>query len=117
MFSNLVKYSFWSSYFWKNLSSNSRWCWTIFNLFEASLIISLLFGNFWILQYPKGLKSSFSKSIIKDIINKNIKYYCSSELGSSGGPILSLSNFKIIGIHKRKTRFEYNETWYEYESK
>ena len=65
--------------------------------------------SIYILQYPKGLKASLSLGIIKNINKKNIEHFCSTDLGSSGGPILSLSNYKIIGIHKRKTKYKYNE--------
>ena len=37
---------------------------------------------------------------MKNIIdNKTINHYCNTEEGSSGGPILSLETFKVIGIH------------------
>ena len=32
--------------------------------------------------------------------NFTIKHSCSSQEGSSGGPLLNLLNFKVIGIHK-----------------
>ena len=34
---------------------------------------------------------------------------CSTEFGSSGSPILLLSNYRVIGVHKRKTPFNFNE--------
>ena len=30
---------------------------------------------------------------------KQINHYCNTEDGSSGSPILSLENFKVIGVH------------------
>ena len=55
--------------------------------------------SIYILHYPKG-KLSVSYGLINDIIdNKTIYHKCSTEEGSSGGPILSLETFKVIGIH------------------
>ena len=37
---------------------------------------------------------------MKDISDgKKIRHYCNTEKGSSGSPILSLNNFKVIGVH------------------
>ena len=37
---------------------------------------------------------------MKDILKgKQINHYCNTEDGSSGSPILSLDNFKVIGVH------------------
>ena len=54
----------------------------------------------YILQYPKGGKLSFSFGIVKMIYENEIEHLCSTEPGSSGSPILNLSNFKVIGVHK-----------------
>ena len=55
--------------------------------------------SIYILHYPKG-KLNVSYGLIKDIIdNIKINLYCNTEDGSSGGPILSLETFKLIGIH------------------
>ena len=62
----------------------------------------------YILQYPNGQKSSFSTGMIKDIMDKNLQY-CSTDFGSSGSPIINLSSYKVIGIHKRRTKFKFNE--------
>ena len=53
----------------------------------------------YIIHYPrKGLSVSYGK--IKGVIKQEqIKHYCSTQPGSSGSPILSLTTFKIIGIH------------------
>ena len=32
--------------------------------------------------------------------NYNIIHYCSSKFGSSGGTIINIINFKVIGVHK-----------------
>ena len=59
----------------------------------------------YVLEYPKGIKSSHSIGKIKGILNINIDYNCSTDSGSSGSPILNLSNYKVIGVHKRKGKF------------
>ena len=46
---------------------------------------------------------------MKTIENTNITYDCATDYGSSGSPILCLSNFKVIGVHKRRTQFKFNE--------
>ena len=63
----------------------------------------------YLLQYPNGKLSSYSVGIINKINNLDINHTASTESGSSGSPILNLLNLKVIGIHKGKTRFEYNE--------
>ena len=63
----------------------------------------------YILQYPNAQKSSFSLGIVKNISDNIIKHKCSTELGSSGSPILNLSNYKVIGVHKRGTNYNFNE--------
>ena len=55
--------------------------------------------SIYILHYPKEEKLA-SYGILSDIINGNqIAHYCNTEDGSSGSPILSLSTFKVIGVH------------------
>ena len=68
--------------------------------------------NIYIIQYPRvengRQKASVSIGIIKEELDdgedKESKYYishlCYTESGSSGSPILRVSNNKIIGIHK-----------------
>ena len=55
------------------------------------------------LQYPQGKEVSFSVGKM-NFISQKYKYYfhhlCSTIEGSSGSPILLLSNYKVIGIHK-----------------
>ena len=49
---------------------------------------------------------------IEQINNNDIKHFCNTDFCSSGGPILSLLNNKIIGIHKgciRKNGNNYNQ--------
>ena len=57
----------------------------------------------YLLQHPLGNKfAEFSDGVILKITenNFNIFHNCSSKGGSSGGPIISLDNFKVFGIHK-----------------
>ena len=63
----------------------------------------------YILQYPKGRESSHSEGIIYNINMTNIEHSCSVDFGSSGSPILNLSTFKVIGVHKRLTNNNFSE--------
>ena len=64
----------------------------------------------YVLQYPKGNKCSVSFGNIIDINEFNIIHKCSTEHGSSGGPIILLNIFKVIGVHKGSStsNFEFN---------
>ncbi len=39
----------------------------------------------------------------------NIEYYCYTDFGSSDSPILLLSKFKVIAVHKQKNPFKFNQ--------
>ena len=66
---------------------------------EKSIELDYRKKSIYILHYPKG-KLNVSYGLVNDIIdNKKINHYCNTEDGSSGGPILSLETFKVIGIH------------------
>ena len=55
--------------------------------------------SIYIIHYPKE-ELSVSYGLINDIKdNKKLEHYCNTEKGSSGGPILSLKTFKVIGMH------------------
>ena len=55
--------------------------------------------SIYILHYPND-KKLVSYGLIQDIRDgKKICHYCNTEEGSSGSPILSLNNFKVIGVH------------------
>jgi len=44
---------------------------------------------------------------MKDILKgKQINHYCNTEDGSSGSPILSLDNFKVIGVHYGGSKYK-----------
>ena len=55
---------------------------------------------FKIIQYPEGAIASQSMGNIIQLSNKKIYHSCGTFPGSSGSPILLLSNFKVIGIHR-----------------
>lgn len=63
-------------------------------------------NSIYILHYPKEItqdKVAVSYGIIKEInIDQecDFNHYCNTTPGSSGSPILKLSNNKIIGVHK-----------------
>ena len=55
--------------------------------------------SIYILHYPKE-ELSVSCGVIKRIKNRKIiEHKCSTADGSSGGPIISLKTFKVVGIH------------------
>ena len=61
----------------------------------------------YILHYPKD-KQLVSYGLINDILDgKKIYHYCNTEDGSSGSPILSLNNFKVIGVHYGGSKIKY----------
>ena len=54
----------------------------------------------YILHYPKGELLCDSTGIISNLSeNYDIEHKCSTEKGSSGGPIINLNNQKVFGIH------------------
>ena len=85
-------------------------------------------NTIYLLHYPKGREIELSVGIIKKIENNNIMHLCNTESGSSGGCLVKLDNFKVIGIHKGspKNKNEYNvgslikvplkEFWKKYEN-
>jgi len=73
------------------------------NLFKDGIKAYYKDISIYILHYPFGKQASVSYGISIDIINNEINHICSTEHGSSGSPILNLSNNKIIGIHKQRS--------------
>ena len=71
-------------------------------------------GNtIYLLQYPSTgneQKLSMSLGIIKKKMDKeyNFMHFCSTYFGSSGSPIINISNKKVIGIHKQSAKGELN---------
>ena len=65
--------------------------------------------SIYTLHYPYGNKASVSYGLSSDIDDYEMKHLCSTEHGSSGSPILNLSNNKVIGIHKQGSKkFNFN---------
>ena len=80
------------------------------NLFKNEAKIYYKDISVYILQYPLGKKSSVSYGKLIDIDNYEIKHICNTMPGSSGSPILNLSNNKVIGIHKQGSQiFNFNK--------
>ena len=71
-------------------------------------------NSVYVLHYPIFFardKVAVSYGIIKKINEKeknNFNHKCCTTLGSSGSPILDLSNNKIIGVHKSASPKEFN---------
>ena len=79
-------------------------------------------NSIYILHYPAHFeedKVAVSYGIIKGRFNDkkfDFKHYCSTEYGSSGSPILNISNNKVIGIHKKRGTKEFNIGLFAHES-
>ena len=71
------------------------------NVFKDNNIIKNFFEktSIYVLHYLKGSKVACSSGLIKDLENFSIIHLCNTESGSSGGPILSMDTFKVIGVH------------------
>ena len=81
------------------------------NLFKKEIKAYYENISIYVLQYPLGNKAavSYGLSLSNEINNYEIKHTCSTEHGSSGSPILNLSNNKVIGIHKEGAKnFNFN---------
>ena len=71
------------------------------NIFKFNSEDSYKDEPIYILHFPKGDKASVSYGKGFEKINEfDIKHLCSTDSGSSGGPILSKTTNKVIGIHK-----------------
>ena len=71
------------------------------NIFEKDSELTYLNEPIYILHFPNAGKACISKGAgIKKINEYDIKHFCNTQSGSSGGPILSLITNKVIGIHK-----------------
>jgi len=71
-----------------------------YDIFEDEFNNMNIKKTIYILGYPFCDKSSVSYGIINTLQNSNIAHLCSTEKGSSGSPILNLTNNKVIGIHQ-----------------
>ena len=77
------------------------------NLSEIGLGNKYNKTSIYIPQYPEE-KLSVSYGIINSLIDNDFTHLCSTKKGSSGSPVLNISNNKIIGVHKEFSPFEYN---------
>ena len=59
--------------------------------------------DIYVIQYPGG-KSSFQNGNVNSIMDFNIYHNCATDEGSSGSPIIDLSNFRVLGVHKGKDK-------------
>ena len=75
------------------------------NLFKNEIEAYYKNISIYTLHYFNGDKASASYGLSTEIDNYEIKHLCSTEYGSSGSPILNLSNNKVIGIHKQGSKF------------
>jgi len=58
-------------------------------------------NDVYMMYYAGGKEAlSLGKIIYIDENNYTIKHNCKTEKGSSGGPIINLNNFNVIGVHK-----------------
>ena len=80
------------------------------NLFKDEIDAYYQDISIYVLQYPLGNNAAVSYGLSNGInTNCEIIHTCSTEHGSSGSPILNLSNNKVIGIHKQGSiNFNYN---------
>ena len=79
------------------------------NLFKEETKVYYKGISIYILHYLLGNKATVSYGLSTDIDNFEIKHICSTEHGSSGSPIINLSNHKVIGIHKQGSKnFNFN---------
>ena len=71
------------------------------NAFKPKEVLNNIYqsSSIYILHYLMGKKIAFSSGLIKEMDKYNISHSCNTEMGSSGGPILSSDTFKLIGIH------------------
>ena len=58
--------------------------------------------SIYLLHYPETKTLKHSTGVIKQLLmdKYNMRHTCSSEHGSSGGPLLNLATYKVLGIHK-----------------
>ena len=67
--------------------------------------------SIYIIHYPNGNEIKYSVDTVKniDVNNKIIDHCCSTEEGSSGGPIFYLDTYRILAIHRGKhAMYNYN---------
>ena len=69
------------------------------NINEESLRNKFVHESIYSLHYPNGDNIVASFGLIKNINEKKIQHCCWTEEGSSGAPIITLKDHKVVGIH------------------
>ena len=77
------------------------------NIFKYDSVNNYKNEGIYILHYPMAEEAKVSKGKGLEKINDyDIKHYCHTEPGSSGGPILSQNTNWVIGIHKAAKKLD-----------
>ena len=79
------------------------------NLFKDNEHIIYEDKSIYIPQYLNGKNAVVSYGLLKGITKSEIMHTCTTDIGSSGSPILNLETCKVIGIHKGSTHFNSNK--------
>lgn len=83
---------------------------TLFNPQLENFNKNYINQSVYILNYLNGDKIMASYGLITDIKGHEIDHNCNTDQGSSGSPILSLDNNKLIGVHYgTSNKFKYNK--------
>ena len=69
------------------------------NIEEEFLITKYGNKSVYTIHYPKNYNVLVSYGLISKINEDQINHLCSTDSGSSGAPIISLENMKVIGVH------------------
>ena len=88
----------------------------IMNYFESNKNENLNYLNdkysnelIYAINYLKDKDVFVSYGKPPELNESEIQYYCSTEPGSSGSPILLINNQKLIGIHYGNSNYDFNE--------
>ena len=64
-----------------------------------------------VLHYPKGDELELTTGYIQNLNNYEIFHSADTDNGSSGSPIISLEDYKVIGIHRRYHKIKKLKLW------
>ena len=79
------------------------------NLLKENLSEIYNQSKIYLICYGKENKMDMYYGTIKEIEGKEIHHISDTESGSGGCPILSTSNYKVIGLHLGRTPYEYKK--------